>query len=376
MISAEEFRESKYDRAERITWWDQSKLLTSRVLVVGAGALGNELVKNLALVGVGKIDIVDMDSIEHTNLARCIFFREGDEGKFKASTLAEAAGKVNPDCIIQAFDMKVQELGQGSFLEYDLVLGGLDNREARLWVNATCRHLGITWIDGAIEGLQGLVRTFGVDGPCYECTLGEKDWEILTFRKSCALLSPEEMKLGRTPTNATTSSVVAGFQVQEAIKYLVGRSELSALQGKSWNFLGESMSSWITELPEDPDCFAHMQYPKPVHRLEIESFREIVNSSGFGEGAVIDFPDDFLSITSCPKCGVGKSSGLRGSVPLGAGRCQVCDQELAISSVTRIGAKDEIMDLNILEMNWPLSEIVICSEGDRAESFALSSRRS
>jgi adenylyltransferase/sulfurtransferase len=66
--------ESPYDRQERITWWNQKKLLASNVLVVGAGALGNEIVKNLVLVGVGNITIVDMDIIEHTNLARCVFF--------------------------------------------------------------------------------------------------------------------------------------------------------------------------------------------------------------------------------------------------------------------------------------------------------------
>ena len=67
-------KKDKYNRQKGITWWDQSALRASHVLVVGAGALGNEIVKNLALVGVGKISIVDMDQIEHTNLARCVFF--------------------------------------------------------------------------------------------------------------------------------------------------------------------------------------------------------------------------------------------------------------------------------------------------------------
>ncbi|MEY3736775.1 MAG: hypothetical protein RLZZ251_491, partial [Actinomycetota bacterium] len=70
-----DLEEDRYARQTLIKWWDQKALLKSHVLVVGAGALGNEIVKNLALVGVGNISIVDMDHIENSNLARCIFFR-------------------------------------------------------------------------------------------------------------------------------------------------------------------------------------------------------------------------------------------------------------------------------------------------------------
>jgi adenylyltransferase/sulfurtransferase len=69
-----ELTDSRYHRQELITWWDQSRLSNSKVLVVGAGAIGNEVVKNLAMVGAGFISIVDMDSIENSNLARCVFF--------------------------------------------------------------------------------------------------------------------------------------------------------------------------------------------------------------------------------------------------------------------------------------------------------------
>ena len=105
--------QSRYDRQERITWWDQDKLTKSRVLVVGAGALGNEIVKNLALVGVGNITIVDMDLIEHTNLSRCVFFRDGDEGKFKAEVLASRAEELNPEIAIDSIPKPVQFLGDG-----------------------------------------------------------------------------------------------------------------------------------------------------------------------------------------------------------------------------------------------------------------------
>ncbi|MEI6763942.1 MAG: ThiF family adenylyltransferase, partial [Actinomycetes bacterium] len=100
--------ESKYARTDLITWWDQSKLSKSRVLVVGAGALGNEIVKNLTLIGVGHITLVDMDSIEHSNLSRGVFFRMGDEGRFKSEIVAERAMQLNPDVEIHPLTCSIQ----------------------------------------------------------------------------------------------------------------------------------------------------------------------------------------------------------------------------------------------------------------------------
>jgi molybdopterin/thiamine biosynthesis adenylyltransferase len=171
--------ESPYDRQERITWWNQKKLLASNVLVVGAGALGNEIVKNLALVGVGNITIVDMDIIEHTNLARCVFFRRDDELKLKAEVLAREAERMNPDVTAKFFTCPVQELGDGFLLDFDLIIAGLDNREARVWLGAAAKRTGKVWIDGAIEGLMGKVQTFVPDGPCMHAL-----WEMLIGKRS------------------------------------------------------------------------------------------------------------------------------------------------------------------------------------------------
>jgi adenylyltransferase/sulfurtransferase len=116
--------QSRYDRQERITWWDQASLTKSNVLVVGAGALGNEIVKNLTLVGVGNITIVDMDTIEHTNLSRCVFFNEADEGKFKAEVLAAKASILNSEINIAFFNKPVQYLGDAYLTKFDLIIAG------------------------------------------------------------------------------------------------------------------------------------------------------------------------------------------------------------------------------------------------------------
>ena len=220
-LTSADFEEDRYSRLRLIPWWDQEKLKNACILVVGAGAIGNELIKNLALLGIGKILIVDMDKIEQTNLTRSVLFRAGDVGRYKAEVAAERAMELNPDVRAKAFTRNViDDIGLGLFARVDVALGGLDNREARLAINQSCYKLGKTFIDGAIEALGGFARVFAPPGPCYECTMTEADWRMINQRKSCALLTHEQMAEGKIPTTPTSSSIIAGVQVQEMLKIL------------------------------------------------------------------------------------------------------------------------------------------------------------
>ena len=355
--------ESRYDRQERITWWDQSALARSRVLVVGAGALGNEIVKNFALVGVGHIDVIDMDKIERSNLARCALFRDSDEGEYKAVALARAASAINPDCKITGFVMTVQEFGSGSLLNYDVLIAGLDNMEARLWLNRQARHIGKLWIDGAIEGLQGIVRTFPPEGPCLECTLSEQDQINLSHRRSCALLSPEELISGKTPTNSTSASIVAGIEVQEAIKALVGRTDLLALLNKVWRLEGETMSTSVMGFFEDEYCLAHDSFGEISTGMKVaDGWQTILDSAGekLGEQIqAVDFEDDIVSVEACAKCPDSvKKMGLRSLFPLGGGRCSNCGGDLATSASTSFLPSELANGPTLNSWLWPLDEIV------------------
>jgi len=351
--------ESRYDRQERISWWDQSLLRAGKVLVVGAGALGNELVKNLTLLGIGEIHVVDMDSIEHTNLARCVFFKEGDEGKSKAEVLAAAAQSLNSDVKVIGYAMPVQALGSGFLKQFDAIVGGLDNREARLWVNRACRRLGIFWVDGAIEGLHGVVQSFWNDGACYECTLTEVDWKILSHRRSCALLGVVEMQQGKTPTNATTASVVAAVQVQEIIKFLVKKEDLLALVGRQWTLLGESMSSFITIIDADEFCLAHENPAEIGYELENpSSLRELAKKVPADEFIALDLNDDLLTIEPCAKCGIGGATGLRSLLGEGEGACKKCGEKLIVNSRTSISPDDSVLDLPFGSITWSKCELV------------------
>src|SRR5213079_1632416 len=131
---------------------------------------------------------------------------------------------------------------------------GLDNREARLAINRACWKVNRPWIDGAIEQMQGSARVFVPDGPCYECTMSETDFKLLQMRRSCNLLSRDQMENGRTPTTPTVSSIIAGVQCQEAVKLIHG---LETIGGKGWVFNGLSTDSYQIDYQRKETCYSH-----------------------------------------------------------------------------------------------------------------------
>src|SRR6187551_1299477 len=255
-ISSDEARDDdRFGRFKLIGWWDQKKLSDAKVLVIGAGALGNEIIKNLALLGVGNVFIADKDRIENSNLSRSVLYRAADTGKFKAEVAARAAKDIYPEINVHFFNGDVvHDLGMGVYRWADIVLGGLDNREARLSINRNCYKLNRPWVDGAIEQINGTARVFVPDGPCYECTMSETDWKLLQHRRSCNLLSRPEMEGGKTPTTPTVSSIVAGVQTQEAVKLLHG---LEVIAGRGWVFNGLSAEVYHIEFQRKETCYSH-----------------------------------------------------------------------------------------------------------------------
>lgn len=307
-LTSADFAEDRYSRLRLIPWWDQEKLKNACILVVGAGAIGNELIKNLALLGIGSILIVDMDKIEQTNLTRSVLFRAGDVGRYKAEVAAERAMELNPDVRAKAFTSNIiDDIGLGVFARVDVVLGGLDNREARLAINQSCYKLGKTFIDGAIEALGGFARVFAPPGPCYECTMTEADWRMINQRKSCALLTHEQMAEGKIPTTPTSSAIIAGVQVQEMLKILHADRGLPTLAGKGYVFNGLTHDSFIVEYQKKPDCMSHDAYgpaEKMPWRAEETTLEQVLAQAqaDLGEGAVVDFDRDIASVASCA-CG-------------------------------------------------------------------------
>jgi molybdopterin-synthase adenylyltransferase len=255
--------QDRYSRLRLISWWRQERLRSARVLVVGAGALGNEVVKNLALLGLGTIYLIDLDVVETSNLSRSVLFREGDGDQPKAIVAARRGLELNPEIlIIPIYGDVITDLGLGLFTDVDLVIGCLDNREARLWVNRQCWKVNTPWIDAGIQEIQGVVKVFvPPDSACYECAMTERDYQLLNLRYSCPLLARDEILAGKVPTAPTIASMMAALQVQEGLKLLHG---LPVAAGSALVYNGVTNQFYSTRLPYRDDCLSHETYPEPL----------------------------------------------------------------------------------------------------------------
>jgi adenylyltransferase/sulfurtransferase len=199
----------------------------------------------------------------------------------------------------------VYDLGMGVYRWADVVMGGLDNREARLSINRACLKVGRPWIDGAIEQIQGTARVFTPDGPCYECTMSDTDWKLLQMRRSCNLLSRKEMEAGKTPTTPTISSIIAGVQCQEALKLLHG---LPTIGGKGWVFDGFGTEAYQTEFQRKETCYSHDPLAEVVSLeagADTITLAELLEEARrrLGPKAELELGRDVLQKLVCPQCG-------------------------------------------------------------------------
>ncbi len=290
-----------------ISWWEREKVENARILVVGAGALGNEVIKNLVLMGIGNIFIVDFDKIELANLSRSILFRESDSGRQKAEIAAARAKEINPNVHVQYLHGDItSDVGLGVFRRMDAIIGCLDNREARLAVNRFCYWINKPWVDGAIQEFMGLARVFVPgQGACYECTLTEQARKDLAVRYSCPLLARENVLLGKVPTTPTIASIIAAIQSQEALKLIHGKP---VQPGMVHHFNGMTNQMHTTAYPVVEDCESHWTYgditelPLRADAAEIADLMRIVKRD-LGADAVIELDQELILSLSCSKCG-------------------------------------------------------------------------
>ena len=369
--------EDRFSRFRLIGWWDQEKLRSARVLVIGAGALGNEILKNLALLGFSNIVIVDLDRIDESNLSRSVLYRSSDVGRAKADAAAEGVRNIFPDANVHALNADVVHgVGLGLFGWADLVIAGLDNREARLWINRACWKMGKPWIDGAIEGINGVARVFlSGQPPCYECTLGETDWAILNKRMSCNLLALEESTEGKVPTTPTISSIIAGLQVQEAVKLL---HELPVLAGQGFVFEGLNHTSYRVQYTENPDCMSHYSVAKIVPLAEASSgitltqLHERACSQLGAQDVVLEFSRDVIHKLACPGCGKEEEIfAALGTVAYARGRCPDDGQMRAVITAHSYSGAEPFGERTLDKLGLPLFDVFVARSAEHEIAYVV-----
>ncbi len=261
--------ERKYEWGEGVftllSWFKKDKVKNARVLVAGAGALGNEVVKDLALFGVGHIYVVDFDQIEISNLTRSILFREEDafSHAYKAEIVAKRAMEINPQIKVTPIVGNLfSEVGFGLYRSVDVVIGCLDSRIARYLLNRLCMRAGKTWIDGSIENLTGVVKVYTPGISCYECGLSREEFNNIMLRTGCADVVRTQGAAGRVATTPISASIVGAVQVQEAMKIIHldsdEESQFKTLQGKMWRYEGMTNTTSIYKFASwKNNCPAH-----------------------------------------------------------------------------------------------------------------------
>ncbi len=361
---------------EFISWWERDKVKDAKVLVVGAGALGNEVIKNLTLMGIGHLFIVDFDTIEAANLSRSVLFREGDYGREKAEVVAARAKALNPEIHVQYLHGDVTtQLGLGIIRRMDAVIGCLDNREARLAVNRYCYWMNKPWVDGAIQELLGLARVFVPgEGACFECTLTEQARREMSLRYSCPLLARENILLGKVPTTPTIASIIGGIESQEALK-LIHKMPVEA--GKVTHFNGLNNEMHTTAYVARDDCESHWTYgdvielPAQAENTTLADMLRIARTD-LGPDAVIELDQELIISLECPQCGT-KDEVLRplSEVSFEAGHCPTCGILRETTMTHAISGGEHFLQRTLASVGVPPLHILRVHNGQEYRFYEL-----
>lgn len=344
--------ESVTDRQELISGWSQDRFSEGRALIIGAGALGNEVAKNLALMGIGYMMIADFDTVERSNLSRGPLFRKSDVRykRTKAETVARRAKALNtnPNSHVQPFlGNVVWELGSGAYRRFDVLIGCLDNVEARMAVNAGALVTGTPYIDGGILGLAGNVTA--VNPPltaCWECTTTKHERQQVRERYSCARIMEQEMKQGRLPSVQVASSIIAGFQTQEAAKVILGLP-WSAGHMIQYEASGKKTFLDVIRVSRRPDCWCNraeviqniFELPLTSQKHVLADLLKAVEELGVPT-PLLRLPSTFILYRLCNHCGqrdkVLKPTFALGVADFVCGQCNSGADMVSLKGVDRV----------------------------------------
>jgi molybdopterin/thiamine biosynthesis adenylyltransferase len=303
-------------------------------------------------------------------------------GSYKAEAAARSVLALAPNVKVKPLVANVvQDCGLGIFAWSDVIIAGLDNREARLWINRCAWKMNRPWIDGAIEGINGVARVFVAGAaPCYECTLGETDWKLLEQRMSCNLLLREANTEGKVATTPTISSVIAGIEVQEAVKLLHG---MPTLAGSGFVFEGLNHSSYKVDYTANPDCMSHFTYenvtelPRNSSEWTLEDLRlRGVEDSGAAD-VVVEFSRDIVHELECPQCGTKEEIFAPvGSIQYERGRCPRDGQMRVVKTIHSYDGREDFGKRSLDQLGLPLFDVFTVRTAEKEKAYLMAGDKS
>ena len=254
----------------------QELVSDARIMVVGCGALGNEVLKNLVLLGARHLVVVDFDRVENDNLSRSVLFTKDDAeaGRYKVEAVAERLRQMAPETEVTPICGDIAyDVGLGLIRRMNVLIGCVDNRWARYCINRHAMRAGIPWVDGGIDTLEGTARVFRPGENCYACSLGPEGLRDMARRMSCAGMIRRNIEAGKTPTTSIAASIIGAVEVQEAMKLLhpqeMQQGELTSLCGKMFYYEGQHLTSRLVGFKAyDDDCAVHDRW-EPVRQLPL-----------------------------------------------------------------------------------------------------------
>jgi len=221
----------------------QNALRNAKVLVVGAGGLGSPALQYLAAAGVGTIGVIDDDVVDNANLQRQIIHTDARIGDPKVQSAADAMIAQNPFVTVRPYKRHLTAQDAAGIIgDYDLVLDGTDNFEARYLVNATCAALGKPLIAAALTQWEGQISLYdpASDAPCFACIFPDAPDPALV--PSCA----EAGVIGPLP------GVVGSMMALEAVKEITGAGE--SLRGRLMIYDALYSQVRVMKAKRRPDC--------------------------------------------------------------------------------------------------------------------------
>jgi adenylyltransferase/sulfurtransferase len=237
----------------------QRKLLSSRVLLIGAGGLGSPIALYLAAAGVGTLGIVDFDVVDLSNLQRQILHHSHDIGRPKVQSAVDTIGDLNPDVkVIPYPEALSSENVRRIFADFDVVVNGCDNFPTRYLINDACVFLGKPMVDGSIFKFEGQATVFLPGHGCYRC------------------LYPAPPPPGVVPSCAEAGvlgvvcGVIASIQGVETIKLLLGLGE--PLVGRLVFFDALAMEFRQVKYRRDPACPVCGDHPTITDLIDYHEF--------------------------------------------------------------------------------------------------------